>query len=357
LIDKYNSTKILALSFLFKVIVVISHSSNLVLNLGNESTKIRGTLNSFVQNLIATGISSIAVPILFVISGYLFFSNMNSGTKEEFTDKFKKRFKTLVIPFLFWSLFSILLFYILQSAPASKPFFTKRLVANFSFSRWIYTIFYLPIAAQLWFIRDLIILIAFTPLLYKLFKTVPKISLMACFILWFFNVKLYLFAPDALFFFIIGSYWGIIKIQVQDFHKVKSGLALFVLWITLEVIKTYLTENHIYISWLINLLHKTAIITGIIGVWYSYDLLYKNDDISKKKYYPIFKYSFWIYVTHQPILNIIKKALYYFIGINNWSSPIIYVLSAAITLLLITTTGILLKKYYPKIYFFTTGGR
>lgn len=310
MIDKYTSSKLLAISFLLKIIVVVSHSANLVLNIRNESTVISGTLNSFIQNVIAKGLSSVAVPTLFIISGYLFFVNLKTSCNAEFTDKFKKRIKTLVVPYLFWSLFGILFYFILQSIPYSKPFFTKGLVANFSLSKWLYTVFYLPVAAQLWFIRDLIVLVLFTPLFYKLLKFVSKLFLIACFLVWYFEVRLFLFSSGALFFFSMGSYMGVQKIRLREIAGLRHSWLLLLLWIALEVFKTLLTENGVYVQWLIILMHNVAIITGIAALWFCYDGLYKNTDITKKRYYSLFKYSFWIYVTHQPLLNIIKKGLY-----------------------------------------------
>jgi len=358
LIDKYNSTKITALSFLFQIFVVLIHSINLILNFGTESIRFRGTLNSFVQNFITNGICAVAVPALFIISGYFFFITVQTGSRLEFTDRFKKRLKTLALPFLIWSVLGILLFYVLQSFPLSKPFFTKDLVRDYTFQKWLYILFYLPISAQLWFIRDLIILILLSPLFYKALKSIPKITLLACFILWYFNVPVYIFSNEALLFFLAGSYVGIQKILPQNFYKISfSPLILVLIWIVLEIIKTLVIEEHIYIIWLITLLRKTAIITGIVAIWYSYDVLYKNDDISAKKYYPLFQYSFWIFVTHQPLLNIIKKGLNYAMGFTNSTSFIIYILSPIITLLIIIPLAILLRKYVPKVYYISTGGR
>lgn len=355
--DKYTSSKIVAISFVLQIFVVIAHSSNLVLNLGEESIKIEGTFNSFLQNFVLRGIAAIIVPILFIISGYFFFSSITTGSKKEFTTLLKKRFASLVIPYLFWSLLGILLFFTLQSFPLSKPFFTRDLIRDFDTGKWLHTIFYLPIAAQLWFIRDLIVLVIISPLLYKLLNSAPKITLLLSFILWSLNVRVYLFSPESLLFFLIGSYWGIRKIKLQNLYRVKYSTLLLALWLILEVIKTLLTENHIHIKWLIILLQKSAILTGIIGIWYSYDVLYKNTDITRKKYYALFKYSFWIYVAHQPLINIIKKGLFSFIGFTNFSSLIVYLLCPVVTLLIIIPIAMLLRKQLPKFYFFTTGGR
>ncbi|MXN93023.1 acyltransferase family protein [Flavobacterium sp. Sd200] len=355
--DKYTSSKIVAISFLLQIFVVLIHSINLIFNFGEESLKAQRTLNSFTQNFISKGLTNIAVPMFFIISGYLFFCKIKTGTTTEFKDKFKNRFKTLAIPYLFWSLSGILLFFILQSFPFSKPFFTKDLVQDYDFDKWIRTLFYLPIAAQLWFIRDLIVLIIISPLLYRLLSLTPKAILLFSFVFWCSNTRIYLFSPESLLFFLIGSYWGISKISLQNLPRVKNSTLLLVLWIVLITVKTLLTENHFHIKWMVILLNKASIITGIIALWYFYDILYKDVDITQKRYYVLFKYSFWIYVAHQPLLNIIKKALLSVMGFTNTTSFIVYLAAPLITLLIIIPTAILLRRYVPKFYFFTTGGR
>lgn len=67
--DKYISNKIKNVSLFMTFFVVLLHSNNL------ESAKDVISANSIIQNFIGQGIVRIAVPVFFLISGYLFFYN------------------------------------------------------------------------------------------------------------------------------------------------------------------------------------------------------------------------------------------------------------------------------------------
>jgi surface polysaccharide O-acyltransferase-like enzyme len=356
-VSAYVSSKIQALSFILILIVVAVHSSNTTYSVGTTTTRLTGVFNVFFQKMISQGISRISVPFLFIISGYLFFITITTGSVNEFKNKYKTRFRTLVIPYLFWSLFGLLLFFALQSIPFLKPFFTQSLVRNFSIKQWLHTIFVLPIPAQLWYVRDLIVLVIISPILHYLLKKVPYITLVCFLIFWVLNYRLAPFSPDSLFFFLTGSFLGIRKIPLDSLPKVKYAYLLLLLWLILLGIKTYLSVFHIPAVWGKFLLNKFCILLGIIAVWYCYDAVYTNTDICHKKYYHLFKYSFWLYAVHQPLIHMMKKALYHFMGVSNLNSFIIYLLAIIITVVISLTTGILIRKYFPKLYFISTGGR
>ena len=92
--DKYLSNKLKNMSLFMTFFVVILHSNNL------ENSSVLN-VNTLVQNVIGQGIVRIAVPMFFVISGYLFFYKFKPST-EAFISKYKKRFKSLFIPYFIW---------------------------------------------------------------------------------------------------------------------------------------------------------------------------------------------------------------------------------------------------------------
>ena len=135
--NKYLSIKLNVISFFSMVMVVFLHSYNVVVNLNTQNIELNRGYSSFFQDFFSQGITRIAVPLFFLISGYLFFLNIK-GAPGEFISKFKKRLKTIVLPYLFWSVWGLLLFFILQTLPQSKNFFTASISGFLSFFSFIF---------------------------------------------------------------------------------------------------------------------------------------------------------------------------------------------------------------------------
>ena len=106
---------------------------------------------------------------LFIISGYLFFLKFE-GSISGFINQYRKRFRSLVVPYFLWSTWSLLYFFILQLFPQARPFFYNDLVVNYSFATFFDKVVIHPNAYQLWYVRDLIIMVVFSPLIYGVIK-------------------------------------------------------------------------------------------------------------------------------------------------------------------------------------------
>ena len=65
------SNKIKNISLILTILVVFLHAYNL-----EESNSVIN-INGFIQNFISYGVCTIAVPLFFMISGYLFFYKIN----------------------------------------------------------------------------------------------------------------------------------------------------------------------------------------------------------------------------------------------------------------------------------------
>lgn len=76
--DDYLSNKLTKISFIATLMVLFLHSSNslVAINTDSGSFRIHKGFSQFVQDFISGGITNVAVPIFFLISGYLFFFNM-----------------------------------------------------------------------------------------------------------------------------------------------------------------------------------------------------------------------------------------------------------------------------------------
>lgn len=355
--DKYLSDKLRAISFTLMVMVVFLHSYNLEIKFTSGTKFINQGYNSFMQELISQGVTRIAVPLFFTISGYLFFLSIKDGSLLEFLSRYRKRSKTLVLPYLIWSIYGVLFYLILQSIPFSKPFFTKELISGYSVTQFLSTIFINPIPYQLWFIRDLIVLILLSPILYWLIKYLKYYLILFFLFAWIYNISYKIFSNESILFFAIGALFSIKKINIQNYKINNRYLLFLIIWITLIFAKTILFYINFENEWLIRILLKSSILIGIISIWLFYDHIFKNSDISKTKYYPFFQYTFFLYAFHEPVLTIFKKAFYYIFSKSELSSLIVYISAPMITIFVSILIGYYLKRFMPKYYCLITGGR
>ena len=93
--------------------------------------------------MVSQTLVKVAMPAFFVMSGYLFFANVEQFNKEIFSQKIRRRIKTLLIPYIIWNLLMAV----------------KLKTINLSF-------FWTPANMPLWFLRDLMIVSLLSPIIY-----------------------------------------------------------------------------------------------------------------------------------------------------------------------------------------------
>ena len=121
--DDGTSLRIELLRFPLIVGVVFIHSYGRVLAFDPAAIAARHSSAGveFTRFFISYGIAQTAVPLFFLISGYLFFAGEWSWKR--YTEKLKRRVHTLLVPFLFWNLAAFAFMAIIQSIPQTKGFF------------------------------------------------------------------------------------------------------------------------------------------------------------------------------------------------------------------------------------------
>ena len=357
--NKYLSDKLRIISLISMIMVVFLHSNNIIVKYNSGNINYSGGYSAFLQNFISDGITRIAVPVFFCISGYLFFLNFR-GTIEAFILKYRKRAKSLLLPYLLWSIWGLFIYYIIQLFPQSKNFFTDELVVNYSFIKVLDTIFLHPITYQLWFVRDLIVIALISPLIYfatKYFRAIPIIFLV---IIWLglFNFSFVIFENESIFFFCLGSYFVIDKSEYLMKKMSRNYYWVFTLiWLLIIFLKTALAHQNYDQTVFLLLLHKISIIIGIMALWSIYDIAMTNKTTPNKVIFNLSYYSFFIYVFHEPTLKFIKKGLFYIIGSSEIISIIVYFLAPIMTIIVCVIVAIFIKRNTPKVYELITGGR
>jgi fucose 4-O-acetylase-like acetyltransferase len=76
---------------------------------------------SVCSQLFSQILGSVAVPLFFLISGFLFFLNVDFN-KQIYVKKLCARAKTLLIPYLFWNGLSILCYFVVRYLPSLEHY-------------------------------------------------------------------------------------------------------------------------------------------------------------------------------------------------------------------------------------------
>jgi len=352
--NKELSRKFTVISFLSMVLVVILHANNMVVNLSSGNIIIQKGYNSFIQDFFTQGIARIAVPLFFIISGYLYFLNIK-GTIAEFKSKIGKRIKTILIPYLVWSCWGLVFYIVLQSVPIAQNFFTNGLIKDMGLKEILSILFINPLPFQLWFLRDLMILIFFSPLIFLAIKYLKELALLLAFIPWIYGYLYGFINTDSLLFFMFGGYLAIFdKLISVDGKKYAYLLSSF--WILLVIINSiFLFKGISIFNFWMSVLNKITLLVGIVAIWTIYEKL--RGMISIAALNPFFSYSFFLYAFHEPVLTMAKKGLFFILGNSQHVSFSVYILAPIATIVLSLSVGFLLKTYLTKIYEIATGGR
>ena len=318
------------------------------------------TSNPIYSNLsmfITAYIQRVAVPIFFFISGYMFFLNAN-WSRETYLQKLKNRVHTLLVPYIAWialaialTLFKYLpLLDMLRPANAYLHLSVSSLLSCF----WNYdgTLdavqgaepidFPYPFLVPLWFMRDLMIVVLFTPVLHFLLKKFGYFVLLVLGIIFLLPIgERYGLLLQAFFFFSWGSYMSIYKKDLS-----KSFRPLFKYSIVAYLIIGILLLLTTAYWWRLLLPLK-----GIVGVFLAYGLA---DWLLRKNYAKTNPFlasaSFFVYASHALFCDRLTKALFVLLRPDtNLGVTSVYIVSEIVLVMFLLLVYYLLRRFCPPV--------
>ena len=247
------------LRFPLIMVVVLIHCN--YIEKSNINIQVSAPIFYHVIDLLGRYIYSIAVPLFFFISGYLFFREgiLSFGLCKL---KLKKRIRTLVIPYIAWNSIGLILF-LLKISPLLINYFPQYADFKISISNLLqgyislpYGEQYMPYDLALWFIRNLIIILSLAPLINLLFKYLRGFSILIPILLNCIHPNLLFGCPANLYYFMLGALFPVLHTDLSEFiRKVK--------WYTLII-----WAVTIIVSYILNCYSFIVTTTGIFAVIY-----------------------------------------------------------------------------------------
>jgi fucose 4-O-acetylase-like acetyltransferase len=185
------------------------------------------------SQLFSSVLGSVAVPLFFFMSGFLFFRNIDFDGRS-YVRKLRSRARSLLVPYLFWILATLLLLVIAQSFRGLDAFANGKHI-DFTWRYAIQTFWgvapgaqgsrFGPIPGHFWFIRDLMVLIVLTPLVHVYVRKLKVYGVVLLCLLWFLGwwwINIPGFSGVATFFFTAGAWFSLNKRNLAlEAEKVK----------------------------------------------------------------------------------------------------------------------------------------
>lgn len=323
------------------------------------------TFTTFFEYFISNGFLRFRIPILFLISGYLYAQYDN----KPYGERTKKRFVTLIIPYLIWSAIGLLVTFALQqfsfTAAAVEATQLDQLGDNRPYTeigwkgilfRWLLV----PISFQLWFIFTLFVYNVLYPAIRWMVLKLPWVWFAITFFLWFtlFNVRY--IEGQGLFFFSLGIWLQKRQINIEKEPRWFSlGLA-WIFFLGTCLVKTFIAfefePDTLATIWTLSIIYNLAVISGVIAVWFSVDRLaawWMSHEMLKDSA----AYSFFIYGFHIPLLAYVMKMVLIVLGSWPFARLFSFIMVPFAIIVFCILIAIALKNSVPRFYRLLTGGR
>lgn len=306
-----------------------------------------------VYHIITQEIARLAVPLFFFISGFLFFYRTEFSMKA-YGQKLKKRVRTLLIPYLFWNAAALMAFVLTQYFMPSLTSGTKIPIADYGLSDYLNSFWTEPASPQFWFIRDLMVIVLFTPLLYYLLKFGKAYVVAALGVLWVLESQTDVqhSATFAFFFFSFGAWFSINKRNFTIYFSSIRKLLTFIypVLIAASTLLWFFSIDDLQI------VHNIGIIAGLMFVvsWSAHGI--NTGKIRANGF--LADCSFFIYAYHYlPAFFVVKCYLKLLRPASELAMLAGYLLIPVIIICLGIVIYAILKRYLPTFTSFITGGR
>lgn len=344
-VTDYFSKKATIVSFIMSIFVIYIHANNL----SYYGIAANGrTIPNVVVNLWGGVIGGIAVPFFFIMSAYWLFRFDIHGNNavDVLIRKMKKKTKTICLPYLLWNAFGMIFYMVITHIPFAANMMNNGEVISLTLPNVVEGVFFHKYYFTFWYLKDLIVLIAISPVLLILLrnKYVALMSIIVSAVAVLLKLDFVIFEGTSLLFFMIGGY---AVTYTKDFFENKENSAWkWLLAVTLTGIIRYVN---------VPIIAELSYFISPILLWKSVDVFLPSAFCRRKIRWFITQ-SFFTYASHVIPVTIIGHLLAK-VSRNYLWVTVSYLISPWITLALIYVVANILYKHTPRFYGLICGGR
>lgn len=371
MLSQFTSDKIRFWSFVSMTSLVVVHGYNLhARHLGPSTLPAEAlTFSTFAEYFLANGILRFRLPLLCLISGYLYALHDHAPNHE----RIMKRVRSLVVPYLLWSGICLLLFYGLENFSVTREWIgasqvarmhgTRLLVHEYRWydvlARWILT----PLPYQLWFLRVLFFYNLAYPVLARWVdgSTSKRVFFPVAIVLWLGSASLFLFEGETLLFFSLGVWMQSSGFDIDEPSRCLNPRWWSLVFVGAAATKTYLAFDGVAmlgggVQPVLLVLHKLTTVSGVVSTWYGCDALVRGC-MSRRWFAWLAPFSFVIFAVHAPWIAILIDPVLAWLDPAPGARILTFAILPLTIIALAIGVGAALRAVAPQLYGVLTGGR
>ncbi|MFA4964628.1 MAG: acyltransferase [Thermoleophilia bacterium] len=296
------------------------------------------------------------MPFLGGLSGYLFFRSL-SPSVAAFSAKYRRRFWSLLVPFLIWSALGLLYVVAAQTLDFGRaPEAESVRSIGAGLRMWLVQ----PAMGQLWFLQSLMGCVLVAPIIYVCVSSTRGWVLVAGLVWWVSgwpsSSQLLWMSPTVFFPFIVGAAFSILRWRAPRLPRWLVPL-LLPLWLCACALYALLGSGHGYGA-RAGLLGVVAL--GVPAVWFGFDLAAaraRRWRALSAAASSVSTYSFFLYLCQFPLLSLLAHRALPYSGDDQWVRLLQYVVVWALTVAASVGAAVAMRRRLPRAYALMTGGR
>lgn len=352
------SKRITSLRFILIVFVIFIHNNFTEANAISYDMEFnQPEWTHWIKIFFSESLCQCAVPLFFFFSGYLRTYNIKPYYKF-----ISSRLKTVFLPYFIWTLLTVMFYWIAQKNSFLAQYFSKEenIISNYTIQQWGGVITGIgrennwPLVFQFWFLRDLIVLELFSPILDCLIKRIPLFLILLETILLFLNEDLSILSSISIFSYTLGSLCGKRRMNFFEFSDLFSEWQIIISFFMIVLFKNLFIEKIDFLQ-VINI--AVIVLSALLLLRCSAYMINNEIVFSRLKLLAVF--SFFLYAFHAPLFEISLNKLTYkfFFAIPHIGYCLQYFFSPLVTIFIGLFTGMFIRRYIPFIFAVLNGKR
>jgi len=323
----------------------------------------RYPLATFVNSFVLFFFFS-AVPLLSMVSGWLFFSFSVEEANTALRTRISGRLRSLYLPMVFWNALVLLVVGVLFLLAPTHPLLQAINIpfaqaSGMDYLNALFAVTGHPVAFQFWFVRDLFVTVLISPLLWWMLRRAPYLGLALLALAWMAGHDLWIFfRTDVVFFFALGGFIRLHRVPLEICRKV--AITLLVLYLALVALRAgvplWLELDDAQRPPLLSAATRAMRLLGVLACWGM--LLQLAATPAGARIARFSGLAFFVYALHFPLIEQVKLVLWSQVPAHTDAWMIAhYLASVTLTCTIAIALAMLVERLAPRVFALMNGGR